>query len=85
MADRYKRGAAGHRKPRSASIAEAGCCVRVRSDLKAVELMVLVNGDPDSCVLMAPVQAVELAQRLLVASQHVDEFGRLNRDGADWS
>ena len=55
-------GTAGDRKPRSAS--DAGCCVCVRSDLEAVELILLVDGDPDSCVVMAPAQAVELARRL---------------------
>jgi hypothetical protein len=88
MAKPYKGGAAGDRKPRRGSIrnlcglSEAGCCVHVRSDLKAIELIVLVDGDPDICVVMAPVQAVELAGRLLVASQHV---GSYNLDGADWS
>jgi hypothetical protein len=90
---KHHKGGAGGRKPPSASIpnlrgfSEAGCCVHVRSDLKAVELIVLVDGDPDICVVMAPVQAVELAGRLLVASQRVDQLGSLNLDGADssWS
>jgi hypothetical protein len=85
MAKHYKGGAAGDRKPRSASTLEAGCCVRVRRDLEAVELILLVDGDPDSCVVMAPAQAVELAGRLLVASQRVDQRGSYNLDGADWS
>jgi hypothetical protein len=85
MARHYKGGAAGDRKPRSASTLEAGCCVRVRSDLEAVELILLVDGDPDSCVVMAPAQAVELAGRLLVASQRVEQRGSYNFDGADWS
>ena len=80
MAKPYKGGAAGGRKPRSASIlnlcdlSEGECCVCVRSDVQAIELIVLVDGDPDSRVLMAPVQAVELAARLLVASQRVDQL-----------
>jgi hypothetical protein len=86
MAEHYKGGAAGHRKPpKLRGLSEAGCCVRVRSDLEAVELIVLVDGDPDICIVMAPVQAVELAGRLLVASQRVDQLGSLNLDGADWS
>jgi hypothetical protein len=85
MAKHYKGGAAGDRKPRDASVSEAGCCVRVRSDLQAVELTVLVDGDPDSRVLMAPGQAVELAGRLLIASQRIDQRGSYNLDGADWS
>jgi hypothetical protein len=85
MARHYKGGAAGDRKPRSASTHEAGCCVRVRSDLEAIELIVLVDGDPDSRVLMGPGQAVELAGRLLIASQRVDQRGSYNLDGADWS
>jgi hypothetical protein len=91
MAEHYNGGAVGGRKPRSASILnlcdlyEGECCVCVRSDLQAIELIVLVDGDPDSCVVMAPVQAVELAARLLVASQRADQVGSLNHDGADWS
>jgi hypothetical protein len=71
MAGDYNGGAAGEHNPCRAWITEAGCCVRVRSDLKAVEVIILVDGNPDSCVLMGPVQAIELAGCLLAASQRV--------------
>ena len=86
MAGDYNGGAAGEHNPGRAWITEAGCCVRVRSDLKAVEVIILVDGNPECCVLMGPGQAIELAGSLLAASQRVGGLRSLvlNGVGCSW-